>query len=207
MASISLDKVSKRYTNTWIIRHADYTFDQHKIYGIKGANGSGKSTLLQLLSGYLTPSEGHIQYADANGKSIDRNQIYRHLTMVAPYIDIEEIFTFRRFLTQYSRFRDFDTDKTIDDILATSGLADKSELEIENYSSGMKQRVKLITALSTKADIVLLDEPTSYLDENAKSWLYNLIRQESISKMILLASNDSEDLSICDAVISIDNFK
>lgn len=203
---IAGENISKRYTNNWIIRNATFQFDQNIVYGIKGANGSGKSTFLQLLSGYLSPSEGKLKY-NIDGHSISRGEVYQHISMTAPYIDIEEVFTFERFLVNYTKFKKLDGDLTVDKVIEMSGLQKFAKTEIENYSSGMKQRVKLITAISSQCEVVILDEPTSYLDNVSKQWIYDLIQNRNNNKMIILASNDDEDLAQCDEIIPIDTFK
>lgn len=207
MITIKLDTVSKRYTNHWIIRNANYSFDKPIVYGISGFNGSGKSTLIHLLSGYLSPSVGQIVYSNDNGGAIDRNDIYKHLSIAAPYIDIEEVFTLRKFLTFYGKFRSWQDTLGIEDILKRSGLVKHSEVEVENFSSGMKQRVKLVTAMSTLSSLVLLDEPTSYLDAEAKLWLYQMIRERPQGQMLIMASNEKSDLDQCDIVLPIEHFQ
>lgn len=203
---IQLNNVSKRYTNHWIIRNANYCFDQPITYGIKGANGSGKSTFLQLLSGYLSPSEGELAYTVEN-KTVPRGDVYQYINMTAPYIDIEEVFTFHRFLAHIQRYKTFEDGLSMESIIEKSGLSKHSQTEIEAFSSGMKQRVKLITALATRSEVVLLDEPTSYLDQTSKGWIYDLIKQRLPHKMIIIATNDAEDLEHCDVVIPIESFK
>lgn len=206
MIQVQLDNVSKRYTNHWIIRNANFIFDRPIVYGISGDNGSGKSTLVQLLSGYLTPSVGEIRYTIDNQR-IERNDIYKYLGITAPYIDIEEAFTLQRFLEHYSRFKKMQDGLSIADIIGRSGLAAHAQVEIENFSSGMKQRAKLISTLSLDAPMLIMDEPTSYLDMEAKAWLYDHIRQRPSDQLIILASNDQDDLDQCDEIVGIDFFK
>ena len=65
------------------------------------------------------------------------------------------------------------------------------------FSSGMKQRVKLGLALYSKAEIIFLDEPTSNLDENAKDWFFQHLDLQRQNKLIFIASNEEQDFKFC----------
>ena len=83
---IELKEISKRYTETWVLKKINFTFLQNKVYGITGRNGSGKSTLMQIISSQLSPTLGKIAYIDSDGKEMDRALVFDKITFSAPYI-------------------------------------------------------------------------------------------------------------------------
>lgn len=199
---IKLEKLSKRYLYDWIIRDMDFVFETNTITGVNGINGSGKSTLIKLLSGYLSPSEGRISY-ELEGKNIGRSDLYQHISMAAPYTDLiqeydaEEIFRF------HSKFKKLRANLDAKTFLEKVNLKGNKGKQIQYYSSGMKQRLQLAIALFTDSKLLLLDEPTSYLDNTNKEWFYNLLKEEIANRTVIIASNDLEDFQFCSEVISL----
>jgi ABC-type transport system involved in cytochrome bd biosynthesis fused ATPase/permease subunit len=85
---ITLENTSIRFNNEWIFRHLGYIIESGTKTVILGGNGSGKSTLLQLLSGYLSPSEGKIQWQNINGEAFESDKIFRHVSLATPYLEL-----------------------------------------------------------------------------------------------------------------------
>ena len=71
----------------------------------------------------------------------------------------------------------------------------------------MKQRVQLLLAIKTDCPILLLDEPSSFLDDKARSWLYEMLDQHCKEKLVILASNDGQDLQQCDEIVMIEDIQ
>lgn len=200
---IQLNSVSKRYMKRWILKDLNYTFDSDHIYGITGINGSGKSTLIKIISGYLTPSSGNVIYK-SSGSSIERDQVYKHLSISAPYLEIDLDFTLKEQLAFYRKFKALISSYDQEVILNKVGLSAHLNKPIRQFSSGMQQRVQLILSLFSDVDCILLDEPTSFLDKKGKAWFYETVRSIKKGKTIIIASNDDEDIAICEEVLSLD---
>lgn len=198
---VDLINISKRYLAGYIFRDISYSFVPGKIYGISGHNGSGKTTLMKIISGYLTPSSGEVQYKV--GESISRDAIYKHLSYSAPYMEIEENFTLNEQLSYYQNFKSFDDTFDQDKVLSEVDLLNHADKEIKNFSSGMKQKLQLILAMYSDVQLVLLDEPTSFLDAKSKQWFYSCLNQWVGNKTFIIASNDAEDLSYCPEVLDL----
>jgi len=194
----------KRYTYNWIIQNLTTTFEGANIYGIAGPNGSGKSTFLSLLSGFLTPSQGSIQYSH-QGKKISRDDIYQHLSISAPYIDLIEEYTVSELLAMYRKLKPLQSNISTDEFLQLSYLGDDKKKPIKYFSSGMRQRVHLLLAIKTDCPLLLLDEPSSFLDDQARIWLYNMIDEHCTDKLVIMASNDAQDLAHCDLVVNLES--
>ena len=194
---ITFDNVGKRFIKEWIIKDLSYTFESKSAIAITGANGSGKSTLLKLLSGMVPVTQGHIRYHNDQQKEIPEDAVFRQLSFCAPYLELIEEFTLAELIKFHQSFR------ALDGGYQTSELAERWQLShalhkrIHFYSSGMKQRVRLGLALDTQADLTLLDEPTSNLDESGVNWYLGLIDQVLGKRTLIVASNIIREYTFC----------
>ena len=202
MMEIQLSGISKRYLKRWIIKNLDHSFGPDQIYGITGINGSGKSTLIKIISGYLTATNGIIRYTLGTNE-ISRDKIYKHLSISAPYLEVDLDLTLREQLAFFQKFKPlvegFDQKATLEKI----GLLEHLNKPIKQFSSGMQQRVQLILCLYADVDIILLDEPTSFLDKSGKAWFYDTLQAVKQGKVVILASNDDEDIAVCNSILNL----
>ena len=208
MNSLRLDQVSKRYKKHWIFRNLSLKLQLGESLYVSGPNGSGKSTLLKLMSGWISPNEGKIEYIDQNQRIVDVQQVFNHIAICTPYFELIEEFNLDEFLSFHRNF------KTLNGVETTSDFANKIEIEynpnkpIKSYSSGMKQRIKLGLALYSNAKLVLLDEPTSNLDKNGIEWYKNSVLNQQEERMIVVCSNNIEaEHFFCTKKIDITDFK
>lgn len=200
---ITLVHLSKRFNFTWLFRDLNHTFAPESRTVILGSNGSGKSTLLQILAGYVPVSEGSIGWK-VNNDSISADKLYQHISLATPYIELIEEFTLREHVEFHFRLKPVCKNISTKELLQISGLADKSELRLSYFSSGMKQRVRLLLAILSDTPLVLLDEPTSNLDVKAITWYNNLIEQFGMQRTIVVCSNNvAEDYSFCTEQIEL----
>lgn len=175
-------------------------------YAITGPNGSGKSTLLQAIATSLQPSEGKVEYESGN-TTIDQEQVYPFISIVAPYLEVIEEMTAREFLQFHGRFKPLFSSLTIEEILTEAGLANAMDKQIRYYSSGMKQRVKLAQAVFSDVPVLLLDEPCTNLDQTGYALYHHLIEKYCGNKLIIVSSNDVNEMDFCSEKISILDFK
>jgi ABC-type multidrug transport system ATPase subunit len=204
--TISLSDAGKRFNRDWIFRHFNYQFESGQSYAITGPNGSGKSTLLQVLSGNMMLSEGSEQWAIGN-KQLAGEQIYQHVSICAPYLEVVEEMTVKEFLNFHHGFKPFITGITIDAIIAAVGLEKAVNKQIRFYSSGMKQRVKLAQCIFSDTAIVLLDEPCTNLDAEGISLYHRLIADHCKERLVVVSSNDEVEYSFCRERINIPDYK
>ena len=212
--TICLSDAGKRFNRDWIFRHFNYTFETGQSYAITGPNGSGKSTLLQVLSGGMYINEGRVEYGVgsqemgvSNAAIISAENIYRNVSIAAPYLEVVEEMTLTEFLDFHHGFKPFLTGITTDLIIAAIGLEKAVNKQIRYYSSGMKQRVKLAQCIFSDTPIILLDEPCTNLDV-AGMQLYNqLIADYCQKRMVIVSSNDHHEYEFCTEKINIMNFK
>ncbi len=174
---ISIDSLSKRFDEHFVLRNLNLVLESGKSYGIRGANGSGKSTLLKIISGFLTPSRGQLQYT-LRDQTVSREQVYQYTSFAAPYIDLIEDFKLPELFAYHTKFKKLDG---VNDLKAFRELLDYeaigTEKLISNYSSGMKNRLKLALHILSESHLLLLDEPSSFLDEAGVLWFQNLLKE------------------------------
>lgn len=200
---IVAQNISKRYIYDWIIRDFSYLFEHDTITGISGINGSGKSTLLKILAGYLSPSKGNVVYTAQDGKEVARDTIYSQVSLAAPYTELiteynlEEMFVFH---SQHKRMKDDISFKEFKSILRLNVNDSK---KIGYYSSGMHQKLQLCLAILSNTPVLLLDEPTSYLDEINKAWFLDILSNNVSHRTTIIASNEQYDFKLCDSIIEM----
>ncbi|MBS1510753.1 MAG: ABC transporter ATP-binding protein [Bacteroidetes bacterium] len=204
--TIVLDNVGKRFNREWIFRHCSYRFEWGKSYAITGSNGSGKSTLLQVISGSLTHNEGTITVT-ANGQPVADDQLYNHVAIAAPYLELVEEMTAVEMLHFHAQFKTLIPGLTIDEMLKTVSLEKAAHKQIRYYSSGMKQRLKLAQAFFSDTAILLLDEPTTNLDADGVALYHQLINNRIHNRLVIVSSNDKQEYDFCEAVVAIGDYK
>ncbi len=213
LMQITLTNTGKRYNREWIFRHVDYEFNTGKSYAITGPNGSGKSTLLQVIAGAIQHSEGDIIYNDTrsrmpdnkNSSPVSATDAYKYISIATPYLELIEEMTAIEILRFHSTFKKLT--KTIPEILAELSLENAANKQIRYFSSGMKQRLKLAQAFFSIDPILLLDEPTTNLDADGIELYHELINKYAKGKLVIVSSNDKQEYSFCEEVISISNYK
>ena len=209
---ITLKNIGKRYNYEWIFRKVDHELTSENNYVILGSNGSGKSTLLQLIAGNLIASEGRIEYKiekeNAGLVTVEEENIFRHLSYAAPYLDLLEEFTLAESIEFQAQFKPFRESLTTQQIIEITQLEKAKNKQLKYYSSGMKQRVRLALAILADTPLLLLDEPTSNLDKNAISWYQQLVNMHAANRLIIVASNQQEyEYPFCNKQLSIEDYK
>jgi ABC-type multidrug transport system ATPase subunit len=206
--TISLTDAGKRFNRDWIFRHLSYRFDSGSSYAIIGPNGSGKSTLLQILSGSMHLNEGRIKFGVGSSESgVDMEEVFNHVSICAPYLDVIEEMTVKEFLEFHQGFKPFLAGISIDQIIETVGLQKATNKQIRYYSSGMKQRVKLAQAIFSDVPVVLLDEPCTNLDAAGVTLYNQLIEDHCRKRLVIVSSNDPQEYQFCKERINIMDWK
>lgn len=204
--TISLDKISKRFNREWIFRDINFETHKNSSIAIIGPNGSGKSTLLQIIAGNLLASSGNVTYSD-NGTTIPDDKIYQYISFTAPYLDIIEEFTLDEFLKFHFKFKKLRSSVRIEELPEKLQLNGALHKEIKNFSTGMRQRVKLGITFFSDAPVMLLDEPTTNLDLKGLDWYYENIEIINKEKIIFVSSNSEKEYSFCREIINVLDYK
>lgn len=205
--TISLSDAGKRYNRDWIFRHFTFQFSSGTSYAITGPNGSGKSTLLQSIGGAVDLSEGKLNLFSASGDSIAPESLYRQIALAAPYLELVEEMTVTEFLGFHQTFKPFLPGLSIEFMIQLTGLSAAAHKQIRYYSSGMKQRVKLLQALFTDVPVILLDEPCTNLDQEGVQLYRSMVDRYCSDRLLIVSSNDETEYSFCTERISITAYK
>lgn len=204
---LELKNLGRRFNKEWIFRGVNAVIDAQNPTVLFGHNGSGKSTLLKLLSASELPSEGEIVYSTSEN-IISPENIYKHIGMAAPYMELPEEYTLGELLTFNLKFKPFINNYTKEDIASIAYLEDAFNKQIKVFSSGMKQRLKLALALFTENKIILLDEPTSNMDERGVQWYKSQVEEATKGKTVIICSNAHvEEHFFCTQEIDINQYK
>ncbi|MBF9252524.1 ABC transporter ATP-binding protein [Pontibacter sp. 172403-2] len=202
---INLTNLGKRYNYEWIFRNLTYTFEPGSSYAILGHNGSGKSTLLTVVAGYNLHSEGTITYTSGS-KIIEQDKVYQQLSLTAPYLELVEEFTLAEMLNFHTRFKPLRHNLSQVQLIDRMGLQRARNKYVKDFSSGMKQRLKLGLAIYSDTPLLLLDEPTTNLDQEGISWYQEHVTQHNESRLIIVGSNIAHEYSFCQHHLHITDF-
>jgi len=203
--NISLNNVGRRFNKEWIFKNISYEFKQGEKYAVLGPNGSGKSTFLSVLLSSLVPSEGTITYY--NSKEVKVEDVYQYISFAAPYLDLVEEFTLQETIAFHFQFKPYANGLDAAAVLSLLGLEKSQDKALKHFSSGMKQRTKLVLACCTNTPILMLDEPTSNLDAQGIDWYLELIEKFAQGKMVLVGSNQEHEYAFCENRLKISDYK
>ncbi|MBS4015429.1 MAG: ABC transporter ATP-binding protein [Candidatus Latescibacteria bacterium] len=216
MTAIETNNLSFQYGKKPVLQNLTIQITQGDFFGIIGPNGAGKTTLLKIFAGLLKPQQGEVQLF---GKKSDEIPIKERAKLLS-YVPQENYFYFdftvldvvlfgrHPYLKQMERPKKSDIDKAINALKFTDALEFKNRSVLE-LSSGERQRVILARALTSEPKILLLDEPTSYLDITHQVEIINILKklnQEGIT--IIFLSHDINLTSIaCNRVLLLSEGK
>lgn len=204
--SIKVSDLGKRFHRDWIFRKLTYTFEPGEIYAITGPNGSGKSTLLQILWGQVPPSAGELNYL-MKDQSVAVDTLHRHVSIATPYMDLIDEFTLEEQLRFHFKLKTPRDGMTHDQMLSEMQLEHARNKAIGNFSSGMRQRLKLALAFFTAAPALFLDEPGTNLDQKAFQWYLEQLQKVSRAGVVFIASNQPAEYQTATRIVSILNYK
>jgi ABC-type multidrug transport system ATPase subunit len=204
---IQLTAASKRFNQEWIFSNLNFSFMSGQHYALVGNNGSGKSTLLQIIAGYIGLTKGQINWVNRAGENIDSSNIFKHISIAAPYLELVEEFTALEQIAFHQQFKSIQSNILPHEILEKIGLSKAADKQIRNFSSGMKQRLKLALAIFDQAPILLLDEPCSNLDQEGIQTYHELMQAHAMHKLIIVASNDPQEYQFCTQQLALFDFK
>jgi len=199
--------LKKTFNNRLVFNKLSFELNSGDRFVITGKNGSGKSTLIKILAGVLTETSGTLEYF-VNDKKVDRENYYQVVGLVSPYLVLYDEFTAFENLSLFSKIRGMKiSDEVINEILKRVGLFERRNDLIRTYSSGMKQRMKYASAILHDPLVLLLDEPTSNLDQDGKNFVDELIFNFRKDGIVIVATNETQDFKYGDEIINLDDFK
>lgn len=204
--NILLENLGKKFRKEWIFRNVNLSFEVGENYTFVGPNGSGKSTLLQVLIGVMPHTEGKVSYSAIN-QEVSVDEIYRKIVIAAPYLELVEEFTLLESVEFHQKFKPFKDALSAAELIEKIQLAPHKDKTVKNFSSGMKQRLKLGLAFYSEAPIILLDEPTSNLDAQGTAWYLEQIEKHTADRLLIICSNQPNEYAFCNNIVDIRDYK
>ncbi len=193
---ICLNQIAKRYQQNWIFKDLSLDIPSGTSLAILGNNGSGKSSLLRIIAAMQTATKGSITYT-LNQQNIDSNSLYKQLSYAAVGMQLIEEFTLSELLSFHFSFKKSIHQLTVAEIISILDMKNVQSKLVGDFSSGMKQRVKLAQAIFTDTPLLLLDEPCSNLDKHGIAQYQEWMATYQNNRTIIVASNDSNEYSFC----------
>ncbi|MEO1889872.1 MAG: ATP-binding cassette domain-containing protein [Cycloclasticus sp.] len=210
-AVVEATNLSKIYDNTAVVDQLNLTIESGSFCGILGPNGAGKTTTLRMFIGHCPIDGGELSIF---GQSMPKNaSLVRESVGVVPQMDnLDPDFTVRENLHVYGRFFGISSkvlDQRIVELLEFSSLQEKADSKISELSGGMRRRLTLARALINKPKLLILDEPTTGLDPQARQAIWQKLRELKKQGLTLILTTHymEEAERLCDRVIVMDHGK
>ncbi len=203
---ITAKNITKRFENEWIVKDFSYSFTPGSKTAIVGNNGSGKSTLLKVLTGLMLPNKGAVIY-ERDEKVIAPEEAVPYLSFCSPAQELIEEFSLLELLKFHFKFRKPYEGASVEQMLEEMYFHDSRKKLIKHFSSGMKQRLKLGLAVFTDASVVMLDEPTTNMDETGIKWYRDKILKLLDGRSVIISSNQNHEYEFCENHIRLQDFK
>ncbi len=195
MHNVVLMNVSKTIGHDDVLKNISATFESGKIYGIFGRNGSGKTMLFRAICGLIKITTGEIHFNDL--------KLHRDVSY-APNVGV--IIETPSFWKEFSGFENLKmlasiqgkiSDVEIIESLRRVGLDPQDKRPVKKYSLGMKQRLAIAQGIMENPDLIVFDEPTNALDEEAVQLLRQiLIEEKERGAIVLIASHNKDDIRL-----------
>ena len=198
MLALRLEELSKSFGSRLIFSSLNLGIKTGQLCRVTGPNGSGKSTLLKILAQLLNPTTGKLKIFH-QGDSLSPEQARSQTFWIAPDFSFYHELTPFENLSFFCRVRGMGKrNEEIASGLERVGLKGRENQQVGDFSSGMKQRLKIALAMLTEPQILLLDEPESNLDQVGKSLLKEFITQIRPKVALFWADNQPEQMADVD---------
>jgi ABC-type multidrug transport system ATPase subunit len=203
MIQVEASRLSKSYGKHTVF--TDLSFKTTSpVVGIAGRNGAGKSTLLKCIAGLLKPTSGSVVWKNGAETEITSENLKKVLGYAAPYINLYDELTVTENLTFLFDVRNENNRGHINTVLKRTGSEPFKKSPFGALSTGQQQRARLAAAIVHQPRILFLDEPGSNLDEKGRALVLDLVNEfRDKDKLLLLASNQSYELDLCDSIIDL----
>ncbi|MFD3991741.1 ABC transporter ATP-binding protein [Streptomyces sp. NPDC058583] len=191
MSILSIDHVSRWFGNVVAVNDVTMTVGPG-VTGLLGPNGAGKSTLINMMGGFLDPSTGSVTL---DGQTIWGNEsVYREIGVVPEREAMYDFLTGREFVVANAELQGLGAEEA-QQALATVEMEYAQDRKISTYSKGMRQRVKMASALVHDPSVLLLDEPFNGMDPRQRMQLMDLLRQMGADgRTVLFSSHILEEV-------------
>lgn len=202
---IKIQNLSKNFGDNVVLSNVSFEINKGEIVGFLGPNGAGKSTTMNILTGFLSFTEGHVEidgldifdFPDEAKKSIG------YLPEIPPLYPEMTVTEYLNFVYELKKCK-LNKKKHIQEILEVVKLTDVKDRVIGHLSKGYRQRIGIGQALVGNPKVIILDEPTVGLDPRQVVEIRNLIRTLGLNHTVILSTHILQEVqAVCDRVIVI----
>ncbi len=208
-AVIEARGLTKRFNDNTVVREIDFSVPPAQCFGFLGPNGAGKTTTLRMILGQSPLSAGSLSVF---GLSVPRHgsKVRKRMGVVPQTDNLDPDFTVVENLRMYGAYFDLRGDglaRRIDELLEFVELADRAHAKIITLSGGMKRRLTIARALINDPELVVLDEPTTGLDPQARHMIWARLRDlRQSGKTLLLTTHYMDEAErLCDDLVIMDH--
>ena len=209
--TLNVQSLTFSYSEKKLLKNLNFNFSKGELLGIFGPSGSGKTTLINLIMGFISPTEGKILINNQDIKNkVDEWQnslayIPQNVCIIKSTIKENIVFESDKNKIDEERFNYSVTQSRLNEFV--NNLKDKYETQVledgKNLSGGQKQRIAIARAIYHNKNILIMDEPTSFLDQDLIESFWNYINEIKNNYSIILVSHDLNLKKICDKVVQL----
>ena len=207
---IEVKNLTKRYGQHVAVDNISFTVDEGEIVGFLGPNGAGKTTTMNIITGFISATEGEVRIAgyDILDEPVKAKKNIGYLPDMPPLYGEMLVHEYLNFICDLKGVPANQRKKMLDDIIETVRITDMRNRLIRNLSKGYRQRVGLAQALVGYPKVIILDEPTVGLDPKQIIEMRDVIKKLSKKHTLILSSHILSEVSaVCDRVIIINRGK
>jgi ABC-2 type transport system ATP-binding protein len=188
-STVVVANASRWYGNVVAVNDVSFSLEGG-VTGLLGPNGAGKSTILHMIGGFLAPSAGSV--AVAGRPTRDHPELYRQIGLVPEHEAVYPFLTGRQFVIANARLQGMDGQeaaRAAERAIGEVDLASAQDRAIGTYSKGMRQRIKVASALVHDPGVLLLDEPFNGMDPRQRLHMMGLLRRMAAAGRVILFSS------------------
>ena len=209
---IEINNIRKKFNDNYVLKNINLAFPNKGMIIIEGESGSGKSTLLNIIGGLILPSDGYIKIDGVDLLKLSERELdtfrIRNLGYIYQSFNLLELESVlanvRMPLESISNTNPLVLNKRVEDILNELGILHLKRKVINRLSGGEKQRVAIAKALVNNPKVLLCDEPTGALDSNNTKNICEILKQVSLTSLVLVVTHDVATFKeYADRIISI----
>ena len=194
--------LKKSYGSFEAVKGVDFEVHRGECFGFLGPNGAGKTTTMKMIYAAAVPTDGELKVAGLDVRSAER-EVKRRIGVVPQENNLDEDLKVKENLLVYGRYFDLPRKlvrRRAEELLEFVQLSDKAGAKVEELSGGMKRRLLVARALINDPDLVVLDEPTTGLDPQARHLVWDKLRQlAGEGKTLVLTTHYMDEAAqLCD---------
>lgn len=214
---LAVQGISKKFAVKWVLQDVDFQVKSGECLGIIGPNGSGKSTLLNVLSGVAKPDKGEVLIDGTSVHQYKPKQLARKMAVLPqsslepyPITVFDTIMMGRYPFLKWFQQEGPDDKEITDSVLQDTGLKEFADKTLDQLSGGERQRVAIARAMAQQPQIMMLDEPTTYLDIGHQLFILNGLKEWQRKKsttLIIVLHDLNLAAQYCDHILLLEQGK